>query len=279
VTTGDYKIIITDDGSSSLYSGEYGETMHTTDGAFSEAVLKHVGPSRVIERMEEESSVLDVGMGLGYNALALMQRFCEQRSGASLTVVSLEKDFSFLPLMDTIAFHDPALQSLYGVVKKAAAEGRASLGRMTLQVIRGDARDSVQSLSGSLFDAIFQDPYSPSKNPELWSVDYFRALYSLCRDRCVLTTYSSAPHVRRGMMEAGFIVGRGPGMGMKREGTLASRGGDIVPLSSEDAGLILANPKSVPYRDRDLRSRREDILEQRTREIREMKAKTGRQVR
>lgn len=279
MSTYGYKIILTGDGSSSLYSDEYDETMHTTDGAFSEAVVKHITPSRIIERMGTETSVLDVGMGLGYNALALMQRFREVKKKASLSIVSLEKDFSFLPLMETVEFQGPLLQPLYAVIKKAAAEGEASLEGITLRVIRGDARDAVLSLKGSSFDAVFQDPYSPSKNPELWTVDYFRALSSICSDTCIITTYSSAPHIRRALIEAGFSVGRGPGMGMKREGTVASKHGNVEVLSVEDIDAILANPKSVPYRDEELKSGREDILERRLRDIRELKAKTGRPVR
>jgi len=279
VNKGEYKIILTDDGSASLYSGEYDETMHTTDGAFSEAVVKHVLPSRIIEKPGMDISVLDVGMGLGYNALALMQRFCEQNTSASLSIVSLEKDFSFLPLMDTVTFQDASFQSLYTIVKKAAAEGTASFNRITLHVIRGDARNSIVSLKGTTFDAVFQDPYSPSKNPELWSVDYFKSLYHLCSDDCILTTYSSAPHVRRALMEAGFTVGKGPGMGMKREGTTASKSGRIEKLKDDEINAILTNPKSIPYRDEGLNGTRDDLRERRSGEIRELKAKTGRQVR
>jgi tRNA U34 5-methylaminomethyl-2-thiouridine-forming methyltransferase MnmC len=87
----------------------------------------------------------------------------------------------------------------------------------------------------------------------------------------VITTYSSPPQIRSALLEAGFLIGRGPSVGPKREGTLASVCGAISFFSSEELTALRENHRAVPYRDPLLRDSRERILERRLAEIRARK--------
>ena len=68
-------------------------------------------------------------------------------------------------------------------------------------------------------DCWFLDGFSPAKNPEMWSKTVFRHLARLGRVDTSIATFSAAGHVRRGLAEAGFEVGKIPGYGRKREMT------------------------------------------------------------
>lgn len=257
-----YKIIITADGTSSLFSNEYNEAMHTTSGAYQEALLKHVYPSMILECSHRELYVLDIGFGIGYNILALLMEFIQRKDPQILRVISLEKDLSYFPYMKKLFFGDER-DVIYDNIKSALLKGEFNSIRYSIKHIRGDARDSIKELGNIKFDAIFHDPYSPSKNPEMWSVDFFQRLNKLTADYSILTTYSSAPQIRMALIEAGFRIGKGPSVGKKREGTLASRGGDIAYLCSDDIAKLKADIKSTPYRDRDLKGSRKNILNER----------------
>ena len=56
-----YNIIETADGSFSLYSKIFDQLMHAREGAYTEALSKHVFPSKVIDSSEKEINVLDIG--------------------------------------------------------------------------------------------------------------------------------------------------------------------------------------------------------------------------
>jgi len=256
-----YRIIKTDDGTETLFRDDLQEAMHSTSGAYEEALLKHVLPSRILEKNKGHVRALDVGFGIGYNALALIAEHAERDPGIRLSIVSLERDLSCSTLIKKIRFGDER-DRYYEIVKEACLNGEYTSDSVSMRVIFGDARNTVRQLGGC-FDAVFHDPYSPSKNPELWTVDFFRELYRLTCRGSVVTTYSSAARVRRAFYEAGFMIGRGPSVGKKKEGTLASNRGDIPVFSDAERERILALESSVPYRDPGLADTAECIIQRR----------------
>ena len=264
------EILITDDGTATLFLDEYGQAMHSTSGAYEEALLKHLQPSGISEKRKESLSVLDIGFGLGYNILALMDRLRLKKNPPFLNVISLEKDRSFCEYLDSVKFDDYRDLN-YNIIRQGYREGFVKYGNTNLELLFGDARETLKQITGMKFDAVFQDPFSPAKNPELWSVEYFRVLSELMEDDCVLTTYSSADHVRMAMIEAGLHIGKGPSVGQKREGTLAARTKVFTTLDDKKIWDIRGNPKSEPYRDPGLNLPRERIINNRLDSIRSKK--------
>jgi len=262
-----YTIVLTGDGSYTLYMPEYDEHMHSLSGAYEEALLKHVRPSGILNRNKKQLQVLDVGFGLGYNILALIEELSNQRYEGGLSVISLEKERRLLPVLESIQFKN-SRDNLYSFIKEAYRNGTARREGTTISILFGDARNTVGPLPDGSCDAVFFDPFSPSRNPELWSVDFFKQIYRIMDDSAVLTTYSSAPQVRAALLEAGFIAGRGPSVGGKREGTLAAKTAVISPLTAGDIAALQGNTRAVPYRDRDLSGDTVLILEHRRNEIR-----------
>jgi len=268
-------MVLTDDGSLTLYSSEFDEAMHSSSGAYDEAVRKHIIPSGILGHQKEEVRVLDVGFGLGYNCLALLQEMARLEWPMFTKIISLERDSSALPHLKEIRFHD-SRDALYRTVLHALEFGAYVDERYSLTITKGDARESIQALPRAHFDAIFQDAFSPAKNPELWSVDYFREMARIITPSGILTTYSCARHVRKAMLEAGFSVGKGPAVGAKREGTIASLSEVIAMLTEQETTQLLASPGIIFFRDPDLRDSREHILIRREDEM--ARVKQGHQV-
>jgi tRNA U34 5-methylaminomethyl-2-thiouridine-forming methyltransferase MnmC len=267
-----YTLVKTGDGSYTLYLHEYDEHMHTLSGAYEEALLKHVRPSCITDKKKECLRVLDVGFGLGYNILALMIELHRTGYHGTLFVISLEKERSLLPALEAIQFDDDR-DEIYSRIRNAYISGSSKTSSSSISVHFGDARNIISSLSDDTFDAVFFDPFSPSRNPELWSVDIFRHVYRVMDRDAILTTYSSAPQVRAAFLEAGFIISRGPAVGGKREGTLAAKTAIIPPLPAGDMELLLNNNRAVPYRDPQLAAGREFIIKERSDEIRRLRSK------
>ena len=258
----------TGDGSSTVRSAEFDEAMHTDAGAYEESVVKHVRACGKIVSGADSISVLDIGFGIGYNLTALLAEWSRLAEKPFLRVVSLEKDRSVAEYLEQLRFDDER-DKWFTVVKEAFCEGSIEGEGFSISVRFGDARKNVLSLAEErqLFDVVFQDAFSPAKNPELWSLDYFRVLRQIIRQNGILTTYSAAPQVRRAMYEAGLNPAKGISTGKKKEGTVASPSvinGQMTPLELDS---LFEDIKSVVYRDESLESSREMIVSRRIEEM------------
>ena len=96
--------------------------------------------------------------------------------------------------------------------------------RVRWQVVPGDFAARSEPPPGPPPDAIFHDPYSPTVNPEMWTLELFAAMRAGLRDDtpCLLTNYTRSTAVRVTLLLAGFYVGIGPSTGEKDETTVAA---------------------------------------------------------
>jgi tRNA U34 5-methylaminomethyl-2-thiouridine-forming methyltransferase MnmC len=78
--------------------------------------------------------------------------------------------------------------------------------------------------------AIFYDPFSPAKNPAMWTLPLFENLFRALDParRCALTTYSRSTFVRATLLLAGFFVGSGHATGSKEETTIAANHLELI---------------------------------------------------
>jgi tRNA U34 5-methylaminomethyl-2-thiouridine-forming methyltransferase MnmC len=67
-----------------------------------------------------------------------------------------------------------------------------------------------------MFNLIYFDAFSPDVQPELWTDDVFRKLYSALATDGILVTYSSKGTVKQALRNAGYTVERLPGAAGKR---------------------------------------------------------------
>jgi chorismate dehydratase len=256
-----YRLVMTDDGTPSLWSEEFGQLMHTTDGALAEALWKHLVPCGVLDKAGSRS-VLDIGFGLGYNVLATADEAL--RRGVSMTIVSLEYCNDAEAFVREIEY--PAQFPQTGeLIKRAYCDGRATQDDITVMVRFGDARKTIVAMAaeGLRFDAIYQDPFSPAKNPELWTLDYFSNLKSIMADDGMMTTYSAAVQVRRALVEAGFHIGELKSDQLPKKGTLASPSSFAGCFDEEYLAMLSSEIRATPYRDPEGIMTRGEILSDR----------------
>lgn len=67
------------------------------------------------------------------------------------------------------------------------------------------------------FDLIYFDAFGYHVQPDLWSTEIFRKMYSALKDNGVLVTYAARGVVKRSMIEVGFTVEKLAGPPGKRE--------------------------------------------------------------
>ena len=84
-------------------------------------------------------------------------------------------------------------------------------------------REKISVLAHGIADAVFFDPFSPKKQPELWSVDLFQKIFQIMASGARLTTYSCARQARENLQAAGFRTEDGPVVGRVSPGTIATK--------------------------------------------------------
>lgn len=306
-----FEPVVTADGSLSCLDTETGQLCHNRAGAYSEAVNNYVQPSALAQILQDQGHIriLDACYGLGYNTWALINELAKSQitlapsngctpATATVFVIGIEQSEEVLQMMPRILEHPtfdalkmkntPLEHNTYYRTLKCICNTNwgqnsphhfvmnvADFLRFELTLYVSDLRTTVPEVEPG-FDAVFHDPFSPQKMPELWTVDLFRQYYRLLEgSRGCLLTYSSAAAIRGGLSEAGFTIGKTRGLGAKDGGTLAI----AAPASSEpdprlDNCLPMApweqdylnSRAGIPYRDEGLRQSRATILAQRATE-------------
>lgn len=258
--------IKTEDGSPSLYHPKYRQHFHTLAGARSEAEKKFVEAVNLHQILKTQKSVklLDIGFGLGYNAVAAAIA-AESVKAGELKITSLENDIQVLKvsldLFEKNSMHRAVIESLLDT-------GHWQGDYAEIVLLLGDARRSVIELKDK-FDCIFMDGFSPDKNPELWSYDFIRELTKCLAPAGLIVTYSSAYPIRGAMLRCGLHVGQTGAFGRKRGGTIAAfeKHADFEDLPQKELNLILKSSAGTAYRDPGLRHKAKDILQHKSRLI------------
>ena len=263
-TPGGFVPIRTADGSPTLYHPRYRQAFHSIAGADAEAVRKFLEPGRLAERLAEGKPVrmLDVGFGLGGNVFAAC-RMAKQIPGARLEITSLESDLRTLQAARQL--HDPESPE-YGILEALTAQHHYEDPAVRIDLLPGDARQTLPGLPDGEFDLIALDGFSPESNPELWTMQMFRQYRNKLEPSAGrLLTYSSAFPVRGAMLKNGFFVADTPAFGRKRPGTAGALHplSDLAVMPEKERKIILRSTAGVPYGDPGLNRTPEWILEHR----------------
>lgn len=242
-----YRLVTLRNGARSLYSCSHGEILHPGAGPVREAESLYVRQLRLRERMmasREPFVVWDVGLGAAANATAVLRA---GRGGpAPLRLISF--DFSVEPLAVALE-HSVALGFLDGF--ESAARVLATAGEAVFdnegQAVRwelkqGDFPALLASGQARLLPpphAILYDPFSPAKNPSMWTLNVFQQLHEALDPgrSCALATYSRSTLVRTALLLAGFFVGRGLATEQKEETTVAANDPALIDQPLDAAWL------------------------------------------
>ena len=214
-----YQLVTTDDGSQTLFSELFNEACHSTAGARAETRFHYIEGCRLSETLEifDEIHILEVGFGTGIGWLETLE-FLKTYPHKKLKFISLEMDEGLLewsvPEAKKISDHTYQLVDM----------------NCELQVLIGDARHTIKSLPTEFFHAIYQDAFSPKRNPTLWTHQWFTDLKRIAHESCTLATYSASVSIRKSLMKAGWSVYEGPAFAQKRSSTRANLSG----LMNED---------------------------------------------
>lgn len=243
---------ITDDGSYTFYSAEFGQTFHSKYGAKAESIYKFAIPTLLAAKASRgHLRLLDICYGLGYNTAAALATIWQANPACTVELVALELDRTVpLAAIDRQLLVDWAAPIPQRLAQLASQE-RVECDRLQAQLLIGDARQTIASIKarGYCADAIFLDPFSPLSCPQLWTVEFIALVASCCARDGRIATYSCAAAVRTALREASLHVADTNPVGRKAPGTIASfQSADLPPLSPQELEHLQTRA-AIPYRD------------------------------
>ena len=216
-------LIKTQDGTMTLTHPNYGETFHSLQGARFEAESLYMQASKFRSGLAQapvgtQLGVLDVGLGLAYNALMTIEAWMLSEGRVDLQLLSLEHSPELIAALmgsglvwkegwpDSWLQWPKQLQPSRPGCWVAEFKHPQSARPLTWTIQLGDA--CAAELTPASLDYIWQDAFSQQKNPELWTPEWFKTLRSASKHEVCLVSYSVARQVRDNLAAAGWVAQR-----------------------------------------------------------------------
>ena len=214
------KIIITEDGSSSIYVEDFGEHYHSIHGAIQESEHVFIKSGFFSDRLSsiDKVSILEIGFGTGLNALLTYFSAIEIQKHIHYTAIELYpisyEELQLLNYADKLSYQ--GADKVFSLIHNAAWEKSESINNhFTICKHKISALDI--QFPENTFDLVYFDAFSPTTQPELWSNVLFEKIYYSMKPNGVFVTYSTKGDVKRALKQVGFSIEKLKGPKGKRE--------------------------------------------------------------
>jgi len=217
-------LVMTQDGSYTLYSKDHRVTYHSKYGAIQESnhVFVDSGLLPVLKK-QDKISILELGFGTGLNVLLTWKNIVD------IDTVHVDyHSFDVYPLPEDLlnaCVYEDHLKIPTTISKNILTSDWDKLievdSRFTLTKHNKDILE--ETLTDNYFDIVYFDAFSPESQPELWSASLFEKIYESMTGQAVLVTYCAKGEVKRILKKIGFTLESLPGPPGKREMTRATK--------------------------------------------------------
>lgn len=209
----EFEIIITKDGSPTVYSPLFNSFYHSVNGATLESEHVYIKNGlNLVSKKIKELSILEIGFGTGLNTYLTLKH------GASSQIYyhTIEK----IPLPKNVYSH-LLLDSEFQFLHECDWNKDIFINPdFILHKTKGDIK--IQTLSKH-YHLIYFDAFAPSNQTEMWQQSILKKLYDCLYPNGVLVTYCAQGEFKRNLKQLGFKVESLNGAAGKREMTRATK--------------------------------------------------------
>jgi tRNA U34 5-methylaminomethyl-2-thiouridine-forming methyltransferase MnmC len=213
------KVILTGDGSNSIFSEKFNCTYHSVHGAIqeSEHVFIHSGLDHLVKNTDKTRiNILEFGFGTGLNALLSLKYSVTNKITINYSTIEayplpddLVSQLNFITEDTNNAFKDE-----FYVMHNSNLLNIPLRDSFTFSKFLTKFEDFS---SNQKFDIIFFDAFDPDEQSHLWERPFLDKIPLLLVEKGILVTYSVKGSFKRALRELGFKVSKLPGPPGKRE--------------------------------------------------------------
>ena len=216
-------LVVTDDGSHSFLSPQFGVLYHSRHGAIqeTECVFINAGLRYFKSHQIPSINILEIGFGTGLNAF--MTYLEAEKLGISIHYTTLE--MYPLSIADAELLNYPTQLQAEDKIdifnKMHSSEWGKDVQLSNSFIFQKLKIDFKEVNFHSRYDLIYFDAFAPESQPELWDNVIFEKMYLSLKKEGILTTYCAKGAVKRTLKSVGFSLEFLPGPPGKREMTRA----------------------------------------------------------
>ena len=211
-------IILSRDGSHTLFHPELNETYHSRNGALRESIYVYIDKGFSLYRELPEVHVIEVGFGTGLNALLTWNAAEEYRQCVhyhTLEPFPLPEDL-FSQLNYPSLMSNPAAEERFRQLHQAVWEEEVKLSEyFTLHKYNTTLENA--ALPPDTYHLCYYDAFAPSRQTEIWSEGNLAKIFRSLNEEGVLVTYCAQGQFKRTLKAVGFRVEKLKGPPFKEE--------------------------------------------------------------
>jgi len=207
-------LVVTEDGSHSIYVPELNEHYHSIHGAIQESTHVFINAGLKAAMLANKPiSVFEMGFGTGLNALLTLMESVKTNIRISYTALeAYPLESSLVAMLNyDILLDGEKLKLLHNIPWNTPTQINPLFSLIKTQ---GSLLDYMPQTT---FDLIYFDAFAPEVQPELWTQAIFEKLRSAMFAGAILVTYCCKGSVKRALKSAGFQIEKLPGPPGKRE--------------------------------------------------------------
>jgi tRNA U34 5-methylaminomethyl-2-thiouridine-forming methyltransferase MnmC len=215
-----HKIVITSDGSSTIFSEEVNQHYHSHFGALQESmhIFIKAGLSSPMLSKLENISILEIGFGTGLNALLTYFKAKELCKKVEYETVELypitSQEAEQLNYPSLLPY--PNVKEIFTTLHSAEWNREQKISEnFTLHKRQTSAINA--NYPPNTFNLVYFDAFSPEAQPELWTKEVFKPIYDSMKNDSILLTYCTKGIVKQTLTALGFQIEKLPGPIGKRE--------------------------------------------------------------
>ena len=211
------EIIITSDGSTTIYIPEWNEHYHSIHGAIQES--NHVFIKHGLNLLKPDSNIniLELGFGTGLNCFITYLSAKERHLNIDYTGVEAFplKAEEVQQLNYVTELNATKAPDVFDKMHSLPWEEKHHISEFFKLVKQEKFIEAIND--HNKYNLIYFDAFGPEVQPELWTEIIFNNMYRALKPGGILVTYSAKGSVRRAMQSVGFKVERLTGPPGKRE--------------------------------------------------------------
>lgn len=210
------EIIITQDGSTSIFLPDWNESYHSKHGAIQEAYHVFINSGLALFQ-DKPVAILEIGFGTGLNAFITFLE--SQKSKQQIDYVGVEAyPVAANEVLKMNYVQELKAENYRNEFEKMHQDSWGQMHEITANFSLTKRKQLFEEINDeSVFDLIYFDAFGFRVQPELWSFEMFQQMYKALKTGGVLVTYACRSSIKKAMLDSGFIVEKLPGAPGKRE--------------------------------------------------------------